>query len=606
VRLSKIAEFVLPGELRTDPVRARPARLVLWLSLFGSVLCAAFSQQQRSMYRSSDAALPLALAAVGFLFTPLILRWTRSPAIAGHAAMTAFAVALGFLSHLRGGLVPTVMMWGAIIPPIVILLSVRGYIHGIAWVFVVVAEIAVLNWLNRSSPVAAVVTSAGGSVGLSALVVATTAIAIGYDLGKRKQQEQQRALEQRLVQAEKLESVGRLAAGIAHDFNNLLTVIRTHTKLLAESVTGEAANQDLATIDKAAERGAELTSQLLAFGRRGILRQETFAIDAVISEVKVLLERVLPESILVSVESTPEIRSVTADKQQIEHVLINLALNARDAMPAGGRLKITVQNCQIEDSDTEPERDLAPGSYVSIDVADEGHGMSPELRARIFEPFFTTKANAGGSGLGLASAYGIVRRAGGTITVDSTLGKGSTFHVYLPAGEARAEAEAASASGTVPSSPPAQATILLVEDEPAVRRATARLLRRHGYVVIAAEDGIRALEMSESHSGPIHLLLTDVVMPRLSGHEVASLISKQRPEVLVAYMSGYSDDPEIARQVAGQRAAFIRKPFEVNDLLKEVDAMLARGSELGGRDSWVRGSARGAPSAAFPSRASRR
>jgi two-component system cell cycle sensor histidine kinase/response regulator CckA len=239
-------------------------------------------------------------------------------------------------------------------------------------------------------------------------------------------------------------------------------------------------------------------------------------------------------------------------------------------------------------------------------VADEGHGMSPELRARIFEPFFTTKANAGGSGLGLASAYGIVRRAGGTITVDSTLGKGSTFHVYLPAGAARAEAEAASASGTVPSSPPSQATILLLEDEPAVRRATARLLRRHGYVVIAAEDGVRALEMSESHSGPIHLLLTDVVMPRLSGHEVASLISKQRPEVLVAYMSGYSDDPEIARQVAGQRAAFIRKPFEVNDLLKEVDAMLARGSELGGRDSWVRGSARGAPSAAFPSRASRR
>jgi signal transduction histidine kinase/CheY-like chemotaxis protein len=605
VRLSKIAEFVIPGEVRADPLRARPARLVLWLSLFGAVLCLAFSQQQRSTYGSTRAALPLALAAVVFLLAPLILRWTRSPTIAGHAAMAAFALALGFLSHHRGGLVPTVMMWGAVIPPIVILLSVRGYIHGVGWVFVVVAEIAVLAWLNRSSPPAAVVTSAGVSVGLSALVAATTAIAIGYDLGKMKQEQEQRALEQRLIQAEKLESLGRLAAGIAHDFNNLLTVIRTHTKLLAGNVNGETANQDLATIDTAAERGAELTSQLLAFGRRGILRQETFAIDTVISNVKVLLERVLPENILVSVSSVPEVRSVTADKQQIEHVLINLALNARDAMPGGGRLKITVQNCQIQDSDGEPEKDLAPGSYVSIDVADEGHGMSPELRVRIFEPFFTTKANAGGSGLGLASAYGIVRRAGGTITVDSTLGKGSTFRVYLPAGDTRAEAESASASGTVPSAPLAQATILLVEDEPAVRRATARLLRRQGYVVLAAEDGPRALEISESHSGPIHLLLTDVVMPRLSGHEVASLMTKQRPEVLVAYMSGYSDDPEISRQVAGQRAAFIRKPFEVSDLLKEIDALLARGAGLGDRNSWVRGSAPRALSATSPSRASR-
>jgi CheY-like chemotaxis protein len=241
---------------------------------------------------------------------------------------------------------------------------------------------------------------------------------------------------------------------------------------------------------------------------------------------------------------------------------------------------------------------------VLIDVADEGHGMSPELRARIFEPFFTTKANTGGSGLGLASAYGIVRRAGGTITVDSHPGQGSTFHVYLPAAAARAEADAP--SGTVPSMAPAQATILLVEDEPAVRRATARLLRRQGYIVIAAEDGVRALELSEGHDGPIHLLLTDVVMPRLSGHEVAGQLLKQRPDVLVAYMSGYSDDPEIARQVAEQRAAFIRKPFEVTDLLKEVEMMLARGSELPDRSSWVRDSGATAPSAASPSRASRR
>jgi signal transduction histidine kinase/CheY-like chemotaxis protein len=602
--LSKIAELLIPSDVRADPVRARPARLVLWLSLFGALLCFAFSQQQRLVYRSSGAALPLALAAVGFLLTPLILKWTRSPTIAGHVAMAAFAAALGFLSYLRGGLVPTVMMWGAVIPPIVILLSVRGYVHGIGWVFAVLTEIAVLNWLGKSASAPAVASSTGGAVGLSALAVATTAIAIGYDLGKRKQQEEQRALELRLLQAEKLESVGRLAAGIAHDFNNLLTVIRTHSKLLAGSVKGEGPLQDLATIDKAAERGAELTNQLLAFGRRGILRQETFGIDSVIADVQVLLKRVLPENVLVSVSSMPEVRSVTADKQQIEHVLINLALNARDAMPAGGRLKITVQNCQLEDRAGDQEKDLAPGGYVLIDVADDGHGMSPELKARIFEPFFTTKASSGGSGLGLASAYGIVRRAGGTITVDSILGKGSTFHVYLPAASAPVEAEAA--SGTTASEAPAQATILLVEDEPAVRRATARLLRGRGYVVLAAEDGVRALEMSESHSGPIHLLLTDVVMPRLCGHEVASLLLEQRPDVLVAYMSGYSDDPEIARQVAQHRAAFIRKPFEVNDLLREIEAMLAGGGEIAGRSSWVRDSGGAAPSGAFPSRASRR
>jgi two-component system, cell cycle sensor histidine kinase and response regulator CckA len=551
--------------------------MVLWLGLFGAVFCLAFSAQQRVVFGSSSAALTLAVSGVGFLFTPLLLRWTRSPTIVGHVTMAIFCAALGSLSYLRGGLVPTVMMWAAVIPPIIILLSVR-YLDGIGWVLVILCEIAFLNHATEAGLPAQPPTPGSGSLGLSALVVASTAIAIGYDLGRRKQEEQQRELEQRLIQAEKLESVGRLAAGIAHDFNNLLTVIRTHTTLLAGSVNGENARQDLATIDKAVERGAELTSQLLAFGRRGILRQETFAIDALIREVKLLLERVLPQTIAVTVTLAPEVRSVTADRQQIVHVLLNLALNARDAMPAGGRLAIRARNCRVDDGAASPDRELHPGSYVSIDVADDGEGMSPELVTRIFEPFFTTRAAAGGSGLGLASAYGIVRRAGGTISVDSALGRGSTFSVYLPAA---AELAAAPALEGAPPPAPPRATILLVEDEPAVRRATARLLARQGYVVLSAEDGMRALEVGESHTGPIHLLLTDVVMPRLSGHEVAKALAKQRPDMLIAYMSGYSDDPEVARQVAQHRAAFIRKPFEVDDLLRDVEAMLARGIGAG-------------------------
>ncbi|HMJ15395.1 MAG TPA: ATP-binding protein [Polyangiaceae bacterium] len=577
----------LPKDTADDPELAGRAPLILWAGVGGAPLCLLFAVQQYWVFGSTPAAVTLVIAGVTLLGALLLSRVSVS--LAGHFQMGVLCVAIGTLSYLRGGLIPNVLMWTLVVPPTAVLFGARGILPGIAWAAFILVELVLLHTLMKLGYPGTVARHGNGVAGLSALVVVTTAIAITYDVRRKRHEEQRRKLEELLFQSKKLESVGRLAAGIAHDFNNLLTVIRSHARLLDASVPAEGtAAQDLATIDEAARKGAHLTGQLLAFARRGILRPETFPIDEAVTQVRTLLDRVLPANLQVVVSNEAGARYVTADRQQIEHLLINLALNARDATPNGGNIRVKTGRVQIGSRRPEPGLDLPPGAYVVLEVSDDGAGIAKEVLPHIFEPFFTTKNDKGGTGLGLASAYGIVQRAGGSITVSSELGHGATFRVYLPAASADAASELrpsytsdsalllspAAPCPPVRVVPPATpATILLVEDEPAVRRATSRLLARHGYRILVAEDGARALELGKSHSGEIDLLLTDIVMPELSGYEVARVLRQSRPALRVAYLSGYSNDQEVAEQVGMNLARFIRKPYDPDDLLRQVQEL---------------------------------
>ena len=361
---------------------------------------------------------------------------------------------------------------------------------------------------------------------------------------------ERRQLEAELAHAQKLESLGRLAGGVAHDFNNLLTGITGYSSLLLERTQEDPdVHRDLTEIKRAADRAAELTRQLLAFGRRQLLSPQPVDLNAVVAEVTAMLRRLLGESIELVLRTADDLGTVRADPGQLEQVIVNLAVNARDAMPAGGTLTLETRNA---------------GDCVELVVGDDGVGMDEDTRARIFDPFFTTRDE--GVGLGLASVYGIVHQSGGSVAVESEPGAGSTFTVSLPCVPEVAETQALPAEVAVT---PGSETVLLVEDEDVVRDLTRRVLERHGYTVIACADGNEALEVAGSHGDEIHLLLTDVVMPGLRGYEVAELVSASRPGIEVLYMSGYAEDALAAGASIG-RHALIEKPFAVDTLARRV------------------------------------
>jgi PAS domain S-box-containing protein len=348
------------------------------------------------------------------------------------------------------------------------------------------------------------------------------------------------ALEERLAQAQKLEAIGRLAGGVAHDFNNLLTAVIGHAELLDRRLAPLAPERaDLGEIRHAAQRAAQLTRQLLAFGRRQVGRPAPVVVSEVVADLEPMLRRLLGEDVELLTRLSGRAGAVVADRGQLEDVLLNLALNARDAMPRGGRLTIAV-------SAAEPEavppsmRESDAGAYVEVEVSDTGHGIERELLEHVFEPFFTTKEPGIGAGLGLASVYGMVKQAGGDVIVESEPDVGTTFRVFLPCGEAAPERSAAP-----PSSKPAargSETILLVEDDDAVRRLIRRVLEDHGYEVLEAPNGAVAIDRLASHVGAVDLVITDVVMPGLSGPGLADRLAEQLPGVEVLYVSGYPDE----------------------------------------------------------------
>jgi len=387
---------------------------------------------------------------------------------------------------------------------------------------------------------------------------------------------ERRSLEQQVIQAQKMEAVGRLAGGVAHDFNNILTAIGGYTDLLlADLPPDDPRRQDVDEIHRAADRAAALTQQLLAFSRRQVLQPKVVDLNALVQNVEKLLRRLIGEDVILAAVLAPDAGRVRADPGQIEQVIVNLAVNARDAMPGGGRLTIETRNVELDAAYAAEHRTVVPGPYVSIAVSDTGTGMSNDVQAHLFEPFFTTKEVGKGTGLGLATVYGIVKQSGGTIWVYSELGHGTTIKVYLPRVDDPADAltkagptDAASLRGTE--------TILLVEDEPAVRAVARQVLTRQGYTVLEAPDGQAALTMVDATRPSIDLVLTDLVMPGMSGRILADNLVRRFPALRVLYMSGYTDDAIVRHGMLETGLAYLQKPFRPDALVQKVWEVLKR------------------------------
>src|SRR5215471_9769303 len=375
-----------------------------------------------------------------------------------------------------------------------------------------------------------------------------------------KRTEERRSLEDQLIQSQKMEAVGRLAGGVAHDFNNLLTVILGYNDLLREQAGNDAAAMEyVEEIQRAAERASGLTNQLLTFSRRQVAVLREINLNQVVRQIDKLLRRIIGEDIDLETHLQPDLPHVKVDPSHMDQVIMNLAINSRDAMPEGGRLTIETASVTLTDEDPKRHIGVAPGNYVMLAVSDSGVGMNAATRARVFEPFFTTKEKGKGTGPGLSIVYGIVKQNGGEILVYSEPGHGTVFKIYLPAIETQSDLTDLEAEQ--PKVEPAQETVLVVEDEEQVRSLARTMLSRGGYRVIEAANGQDALRLAEEFKDTIHLLLTDVVMPGMNGIDLATQLSAARPGLRVLYMSGYTDNAVLKQGGLNSELPFLQKPF---------------------------------------------
>jgi PAS domain S-box-containing protein len=391
-------------------------------------------------------------------------------------------------------------------------------------------------------------------------------------------------LEREFTQAQKMEAVGRLAGGIAHDFNNLLTVIQGYSELLLDRVRHDPdLVADLDEVKKAGERASRLTKQLLTFSRKQAFSPRVLDLSAVVAELHRMLGRVIGEDIDIDIVADPQLGRIKADPSQMEQLIVNLAVNARDAMPLGGTLHIATGNADIDSAFAQRHEGAVPGRYVSLIVRDSGCGMTPEVLTHVFEPFFTTKPVGKGTGLGLATVYGIVKQSGGYIVVDSAPDVGTTVTTYLPV---VAEAAEAAVAAAVPAKALSGAeTILLVEDEAGLRRLMQRTLERLGYTVLQTRDVTHALEIAEHHSGPIDLLLSDVIMPGMNGPDLAQRIVRRRPSIKVLYVSGFTNCSVLDLGSVSPNTCFLAKPFSPQALATRVRECLDPPAGRAGRSS---------------------
>jgi PAS domain S-box-containing protein len=382
---------------------------------------------------------------------------------------------------------------------------------------------------------------------------------------------ERRLLEAQLQQAQKMEAVGRLAGGIAHDFNNMLTAVKGYVEFLLQDLDrSDPRRTDVLEIAKAADRAASLTRQLLAFSRKQVLQPRPLDLNEVVHGMEKMLGRVIGEDLHVVTRLDPQLRLVEADQSQIEQVIMNLAVNARDAMPDGGVLTIETRNVAVDRLD--PMVGIEPGAYALLAITDTGTGMDAATRAQIFEPFFTTKPVGQGTGLGLSTVYGIVTQSGGHVSVSSAPRRGSTFEVYLPHVDgAHAAMPARPATDRFPQG---SETVLLVDDDEGVRAVSGRILRQAGYTVLSSTDGLEAIRLIEESRGQVDLLVTDVVMPRLGGRDLVAHVREVHPDLRVLYVSGYTEEGVRRQGALDPESAFLEKPFTAERLTRKVREVL--------------------------------
>jgi len=385
--------------------------------------------------------------------------------------------------------------------------------------------------------------------------------------------EREQCKEEQLRQSQKMDAIGQLAGGVAHDFNNLLTVINGYCELsLRRLAEDDPLRKNIEQIGKAGTRAAGLTRQLLAFSRQQIMHAEVLDLNSVVRDMDNMLQRLIGEDMDLVTLLKPALGQIKADPGQIEQVLLNLVVNARDALPQGGKITIETSNTYLDEAYARKHVSIRPGHYVVLTVSDTGRGMDDETKKRIFDPFFTTKEVGKGTGLGLSTVYGIVKQSQGNVWVYSEVGKGTTFKVYLPrVDEVSEEQEVDDRVRTLPTG---SETVLLVEDEHLVRDLTIELLKECGYLVITASNGEEGLRVSTEFEGPIDLMITDIVMPRMSGSELAERIAVLRPETKVLYMSGYTDDAIVRHGILDDHVSFIQKPFSADQLLVKAREVL--------------------------------
>ena len=400
------------------------------------------------------------------------------------------------------------------------------------------------------------------------------ALELVIPITERKRVEEEKSfLQEQLRQSQKMEAIGRLAGGIAHDFNNLLTIIKGYTQLLLiELKESGSLKNNLEEIKRASERAADLIRQLLAFSRRQILEMKVLDLNNILKNLDKMLHRVIGEDIELVTILAEDLGRVKTDPGQIEQVVLNLAVNARDAMPDGGKLTLETANVALDEAYARAHIAVIPGRYVMVSVSDTGVGMSPEVKERVFEPFFTTKEKGKGTGLGLSTVYGIVKQSGGNIWVYSEPGQGTTFKIYLP--RVDEPLEELKEEVVKEKFPRGSETILVVEDEEEVRKLAARVLKRQGYKVLEASEGNEALVICEKYKEPIHLMLTDVVMPKMSGRELANRLGSLHPEMKVLYMSGYTDNAIALHGILEEGLNYLQKPFTVDGLARKVREVL--------------------------------
>ncbi len=392
---------------------------------------------------------------------------------------------------------------------------------------------------------------------------------------RRRTEEALRKSEEQLRQWQRVEAIGRLAGGVAHDFNNLLTTIIGCTEdLIGDFDPDDRRLEGITEIHRAAQRATALTRQLLAFGRRQVLHPQVLNLNVVVEGMEPMLRRLIGEDLDFVTLLDPQIWPVKVDRGQIEQVLMNLAVNARDAMPGGGKVTIETANVELDEEYARSHVSAKPGAYAMLAISDTGCGMDKEIQSHLFEPFFTTKEKGKGTGLGLSMVYGIVKQSGGNIWAYSEPGQGTTFKIYFPSVQEKTEATAESVSVPADNAGRGVETILLVEDEESVRKMVGKILSGEGYTILEAAHGEEAIRICRSHKGPIHLLMTDVVMPRMSGRELAEKLRPLRKGMKVLYMSGYPDNTIVHHGVLDPHTAFLQKPFSLRALEQKVRDVL--------------------------------